>query len=118
MPDSMLLEYLTEAQKHGGKLIIRGLKNGDFKQTLKALTMSTGEILKLDINPFPFREFKITQVPTIVLSDGTSYDKMTGSVSLKHALETFKSSGDVKTYVTEVSSNRDVKTYTREVNIK
>jgi conjugal transfer pilus assembly protein TrbC len=66
-----------------------------FKDTLsfgQTLVQQSG--LGFSINPQLFQRFDVQAVPTVVLSDGQSFDNITGLVSLRHALERFAAEGD------------------------
>jgi conjugal transfer pilus assembly protein TrbC len=86
MPDELLWSYMNQAKQYGAKLIIRGLVNNSFKETMKAMDLGDNKILKLEVNPKLFKEHNITLVPAIVLLNGNNKvsGKFTGSVSLSY----------------------------------
>ena len=96
MPKSLLEEYEKQAKQIGAKLVIRGFKNNSFKETIKA----TKEIA-MQVDPVAFKKFNINSVPSFVLSANEVQDKLVGNVSIKYALEQFKSQGDLKAKATE-----------------
>lgn len=125
MPKALLKSYLQEATKYRGVLVFNGLPNGSFKelfQLVKELTEDdvsyNSEVMGVEhagvqIDDEAFERFKITSVPTIVLScypqtieelspkegdpsRSISYDLIKGNVGIKYALEQFSSSGDFK----------------------
>jgi type-F conjugative transfer system pilin assembly protein TrbC len=87
--------------KVGGKLVIRGLVEGDMGKTQAWLQGVQGEVL---IDPLLYRKFKITRVPTFVLAEypfgevdeAVGYDELSGNVTLFYALETLSQKGSVK----------------------
>ena len=83
MGDEALKSYYKEAQQYGATLVMRGLVDDSFQKTKEK-----AQELKItyDINPPLFDEYNIKQVPVIASND----HKMTGHVTLKHALEKFK----------------------------
>ena len=46
-------------------------------------------------DPQRFKEFSVTQVPAIVVSEGNRFDKVTGAVSLEYALDLMEREGDM-----------------------
>lgn len=98
MPLQALKALGSQVNAVGGKLVLRGLVGGNFKKTAEKLKAFREEIL---IDPTLFESYEITSVPTFVLrSEGkskvedNSYDRLTGNVSLRYALEQFASKGN------------------------
>ncbi|MEQ9115669.1 MAG: type-F conjugative transfer system pilin assembly protein TrbC [Rickettsiales bacterium] len=98
MPKEMLWSYMEQAITHNARLVIRGLVDNSFKKTIKAMQLDNNRKLIVDVNPKAFAEYKVNQVPAIVLSNKETYDKFTGSISIKHALEEIRNSGDLKNH--------------------
>ena len=96
MPASTLVTLSDQVSKAGGRLVIRGLKNNSFEDTVAAVKGLSENGVAIDINPKVFREFKIIKVPSFVVISSSGIDKMTGNVGLRYALEEFVSSGDAK----------------------
>lgn len=90
-----LLEIGKEAQRYGGVLVLRGLVQDSFKETLKELSFLFKKEVGVLIDPQLFEDHNVQQVPTFVLTDGTRWDRMIGSVSPKYALESFAERGDL-----------------------
>jgi type-F conjugative transfer system pilin assembly protein TrbC len=102
-----LAEMMSFAKNYQGQLVLRGLKNNSFKQTTAYLQEIglTGEESGVMIDPVLFDTYKITEVPSYVLSNSELcppnisckpiYDKLTGNVTAKFALEKFAKSGDL-----------------------
>ena len=100
------LENLIKlASNYNGAVILRGFKNGSFKETAAFLSKFSTDKEGLLIDPNLFIEYEITKVPTFVLtrpcneglqaSCKTVFDKLTGMVSPRYALEKFSSSGEL-----------------------
>ncbi len=63
MPGATLINLYESATKVGGKLIIRGLINNSFKDTIKVI----GDKFAVDVNPMLFRKYNIQRVPTFII---------------------------------------------------
>ena len=111
---------IEKASRYGCIVVLRGLKGGDFKETARFLlkitekskaSKSNSNKNNLDqpvgvvIDPTLFEEYGITRVPTYILakpcistlnSCKTEYDKLTGNVSPRYALEKFSTQGDLR----------------------
>ena len=96
MPEQTLVNLFNWSQKLGGKLIMRGLKNNNFTETIAAIKGLSDKGIAVDINPKIFRAYEIKQVPVFVLIENGKSDLMKGNVSLKYAVEQFKEKGDLK----------------------
>ncbi len=83
MPLESLRVLNLQAQKHGGKLVFRGLVGGSFKEMAQKLKGFGAEVL---IDPTLFRKHQVESVPTFIQNE----DRMSGNVSLDHVLKTFK----------------------------
>lgn len=92
MPEQSLRQWLNDAHKIGASVVIRGLKNNSFKETaiMMSKLLADDKAGGVDLNPVAFQEFKITQVPAVVVMDENShdYDVVYGNVSLDYALKT------------------------------
>ena len=95
MPKESIKGWITQAQKAGASLYIRGLFNNSFKETAKAVSElvqdQTGGVL---IDPNLFKKYSITQVPAVVVvnekdekNEKEDFDVIYGDVSLDYALE-------------------------------
>ena len=98
-----LKALLQDAQKYGGIVTIRGLKNNSMKETVSELL----KITKLDsegvmIDPLLFKEYQISRVPAFVLVQDNTYDKIAGNFSTRYALEKIASLGDLKAQANEL----------------
>ena len=85
MPDRLLQDL------NGHKLVLRGMYEGSMSKTVQKI-QALG-LQNVIIHPQLFKQFAIVAVPTIVLSNGTVFDKVVGSLSLHSALELFRNKG-------------------------
>ena len=106
------LENLIKlATSYNGAVILRGFKNGSFKETAAFLSKFSQEKEGILIDPNLFLEYSITKVPTFVLTkpceEGLQsnckkvYDKLTGMVSPSYALQKFSEKGELKEFAKE-----------------
>ena len=115
MPISLLKSYAREAIRYNGVLVFRGLPEGSFYRLAKLVSDISGnnaEGIAMQIDDEAFKAFNVKVVPTIVLSKtasifseqvkGGSFDKISGNITIKYALELFAKEGDLKTNAREV----------------
>ncbi|WP_375326253.1 type-F conjugative transfer system pilin assembly protein TrbC [Candidatus Tisiphia endosymbiont of Nemotelus uliginosus] len=107
MPENLLRQYHRQVVQYGGTLVFKGLPKGSFKELAKlVMTISeNGEAGSMQIDDEAFDYFAISTVPTILLikeedclgeqSSKVTYDKITGSIGIKVALEKFAANGDL-----------------------
>ena len=99
MPQSRLINLLQEAKIYDGIVVLRGLKNNSYKDTANFMQ----PIIKLAqagviIDPHLFEKYGVNKVPTFVLNDSAmkKYDKATGNVSIRYALEEMSKCGELQ----------------------
>lgn len=112
MPKNLLKEYAKESIIYEGALIFKGVIDGKITK----FTELIGEILEVNSNAViqiddeSFAAFGVEQVPTIVLSEQNrladfvyneesivpKYDKVTGNIGIRYALELFSKDGEMK----------------------
>ena len=109
LPNIVLENLDKAAQNCGAKLVIRGLKDNSFKETLNYIKGIRQEGITIDIDPESFRQFGITHVPAFVLSQGAKYDKIVGNISMIYVLNRYASKGDTavlaKEYLRRLENN-------------
>lgn len=110
MPASDLRRLARDANRAGATLVIRGLVNGSFKETLAATKQVFDETSPngMSIDPGVFRSYGITQVPVFIaakrpiepcgggldcVSPQPPSDQVKGNVSLEAALEILSKKG-------------------------
>lgn len=109
MPVPLLKSYAKEALKYEATLVFKGLPEGSFKELAELIVQLKDEednIANATIDDEFFARFDISSVPAIVLTEEPPYhpnqtpyikfDKITGNVGVKYALEQFKDSGELQ----------------------
>lgn len=115
MPIGLLKRYAKDAAKYNGVLVFRGLPEGSFhklSQLASDISGNNGKGVAMQIDDQAFKAFDIKRVPTIVLSKpasifseqvrGGSFDKISGNITIKYALEVFAKEGDLKVNAKEL----------------
>lgn len=107
LSDSLLRQMLDYAKIYNGVIVLRGLKNNSFKQTAEHVQRLSkeGEEAAIIIDPTLFKQFEVERVPAYILakqekcpvglSCKPSYDKITGNITPKYALEKFVEKGEL-----------------------
>ena len=106
MPKQLLKNYALEAKRYGGVLVFIGLPGGSIhKLTDLIMEISSEDSGAMQIDDEAFTAFEITSVPAIVLASSASifegktaskkHDKVTGSITIKAALELFAKNGEM-----------------------
>lgn len=112
MPINSIKQYFADSGSYNAVLVLNGIPEGSFKK-LQDFTSLISENKNMEgnlvIDDAAFEKFKITKVPTIVLSkesDGVLvYDKVTGNIQLKYALEYFSQKGELSIAAKEILEN-------------
>jgi type-F conjugative transfer system pilin assembly protein TrbC len=98
-----IIQYAHEAKKIGASLVLRGMHEGSLQKTIIKLYELNKEGVAAIIDPKSFEQYRITHVPSIVLTKGNScenctliFDKVSGNISLEYALQLFAQKGDTK----------------------
>lgn len=91
LPEATLKTLYHDVQKGGGTLVIRGLIHNSFMETAKVF-QKLG--IEAQIDPEAFTKENISCIPTFILEDNKSKDKISGHVSLDYVLELFEKQGD------------------------
>lgn len=107
LSDDHLRQMMDYAKTYNGVMIFRGIEDNSFKKTgehIQALARE-GDEASIIIDPTLFKEFQVVQVPSYVLARREEcpvgitcrayYDKITGSITPKYALEKFAAQGDL-----------------------
>jgi conjugal transfer pilus assembly protein TrbC len=98
IPDHAWISLSQELEKMGGAFVLRGLPNQSFQalacKILKLKEQGVNAPIQLD--PKSFLKFEINQVPAIVVVEKQIFDKISGHVSLKFALEKMAEHGETK----------------------
>lgn len=106
MPKSLLWSYQEQAKLYGARVVIRGLVDNDFKNTVQAMDLGDGKIMTLDVNPMLFKDYDITKVPSIIIAgdegSGQAEDRFIGTISLPYALEESSTTGHQKEFSSKI----------------
>lgn len=97
MPEDSLKAILEQVERTGGITILRGLVNDSFKDTATLVaTFSSNGSPGFSVDPKLFAKYAINAVPSFVVPNEESFDKISGNISLVAALETIVREGDNK----------------------
>jgi len=96
LPKTLLETLDKTARKIGARLVIRGLKDNSFKETLKYIKEIKQEGIIIDVDPEIFKRFQVNLTPAFVISENQKFDKIVGNVSIAYALSRFASDGENK----------------------
>lgn len=120
-----LKSYYRACAKYGGIMVFKGLPNGSFKELYKLVADITAsgnnqeskEEAAMQIDDEVFSKFEITHVPAIVISKESDclfrqscqvmFDKVTGNIGIKRALEEFAGSGDLRSEAEGILAGRN-----------
>lgn len=125
MPIETLKSYYRACAKYGGVMVFKGLPNGSFKELYKLVADITAsgnkqegkEEAAMQIDDEVFTKFEITHVPAIVISKESDclfnqschvmFDKVSGNIGIKRALEEFAGSGDLSAEAARILAGRN-----------
>ncbi len=110
MPKELLKNYLEQAKKYNATLVFRGLPEGSWRrlsELIYEITDGKDEGASIQLDDMAFSQYNVTSVPTCVLvnekdvfeasgraDDEVEFDKVSGNVGIKRALELMASGGD------------------------
>ena len=98
MPDASLKQWMRQAELIHAPVVVRGLVNNSFKETIKKMaTFTRDNHGGVQLDPTLFKRFQINQVPAVVVwkdagclpsqSCIENYDVIYGDVELSYALK-------------------------------
>lgn len=95
MPDEVLAPLVAQASTYGIAAHLRGMVNGDMRQTANAVLRLVKDRQQggLAIDPTAFRRYGITAVPALVLTCKEGSDRIAGNLSLDAALTKIAEAG-------------------------
>ncbi len=95
MPQDSLKAILEQVDRVGGTVLLRGLVNNSFKDTATVVARMVEEHgTGFGVDPKLFVKYAINAVPAFVVPNGeTSFDKISGNISLIAALEALVQEG-------------------------
>jgi len=89
IPKEGLKQMMDEAVRYKMPVLIRGLVNNDFRQTVEKTFNLVKEENKggVQIDPENFKRYNVTAVPALVVTCGNSFDVLYGNLRIQEALE-------------------------------
>lgn len=97
MPPEMLMNYVRQAKRFGGVLIMRGFVGDKMSHTKAAIDRLNSEGVEWQISPEPFKKFKVEKVPSIVLASAEDAQSVTADGCATPDAYTLIS-GDIQVY--------------------
>lgn len=96
MPEKLLAQTLQEAAHLHLPVVLNGLINNSMPETIVRLEVLNAEIkdLSIAIDPVSFDEFKINQVPALLVSEGDVHDVVYGNLALIEGLKLISDKGE------------------------
>ncbi|CAK9254203.1 unnamed protein product [Sphagnum jensenii] len=99
MPETTLKQLAQEAEKTKVRLVVRGLLDNSFKNTMVRIQELK---IPVEIDPTLFDLFQVERVPTfircVMTSEGavkSGHDRLAGNIFIRDALEKFEKFGDL-----------------------
>jgi len=98
VPDQTWIALSKELEKVGGSFVLQGLPNGSFKELSQRIQKLTqlGVLAPIQIHPQLFEKCSIKAVPAFIVLEGDLFDKVSGNISLHHALGLIQREGETK----------------------
>lgn len=109
MPEDDLRERVKDAADLGVTVSLRGMVNGDMRQTGARVANLVKESNKggMQIDPVSFRRYGVTSVPTLIVKCGKTTDRVLGDINLRDALKKVAEEGECAEFADSVL-NREV----------
>lgn len=112
MPEKNIKEWLQQAELIHAPVIIRGLVNNSFKETIKKMSLLTADNRGgVQLDPTLFQKYQITKVPAVVIKKSSNclpaqtceenYDVIYGNVTLSYALKKVIAQNDLLSPIAE-----------------
>lgn len=95
MPDEVLAPLIEQATAYGIPAHLRGMVNGDMRQTANAVLRLVKDRQQggVSINPMAFTRYGITAVPALVVTCSEGSDRIAGNLALDAALTKIAEAG-------------------------
>lgn len=94
MPPESLERIVVQSEKTGARIVFRGFKGNKMMEMSKHVAKLIGERrVEASVNPPAFTQFKVTQVPALVIAQPNASEQMTGGCA--QAARFVKVTGDV-----------------------
>ncbi|MED7793166.1 type-F conjugative transfer system pilin assembly protein TrbC [Klebsiella aerogenes] len=96
LPEAELKQRVADAAHYGIPVIIRGMVNGNMRQTATAVGRLVQETKTggVEIEPTLFRQFSVTVVPQLIVTCEGHIDRLSGDLALPVALKKVTAEGD------------------------
>lgn len=96
IPEDGLKQMVPAATRFHIPTLINGLVDNNFRKTVEAVFRLARENNQggVQIDPRQFSKYGITTVPALVVTCDAGYDRLTGNLKLKEALERIAAEGD------------------------
>lgn len=96
LEDTLWIQFSKELEKIGGIFVLRGLPQNSFKELANRIfeLQEKGVTVPIQIHPQLFQQYEVLLVPTIVVVEENRHDKISGTLSIKGALEKMSSRGE------------------------
>lgn len=96
VPDEVWISLSKEMEKRGASFVIRGLPKNSFAELSQKIfsLKEKGVNVPIQVDPEKFKKYEIQDVPAFVYAKANKFDKVTGNISLKYALDRIKLKGD------------------------
>ena len=104
MSINLLKSYAKSAKRYNAVLVLQGLPDGSWRKLSDLVSGNNNKAIAMQIDDEAFRKFGITKVPSFVLAleedvfsenPRVTFDKVTGSIGIKKALEIFSTDGQL-----------------------
>lgn len=104
MPEDDLRERMMDAADLGVTVSLRGMVNGDMRQTGARVANLVKETNKggMQIDPVSFRRYGVTSVPTLIVKCGKTSDRVLGDITLRDALKKVAEEGECAEFADSV----------------
>ena len=91
-------EHSSYLEKVGGRFVLQGLPGNSFKLFADKLVelRQAGVYADVSLDPPSFEKFEVALIPTLVLATENGYDKVSGNIRIRSALELFSDRGNTK----------------------
>lgn len=106
MPEEELRARVNDAADLGVTVSLRGMVNGDMRQTGARVANLVKESNKggMQIDPVSFRRYGVTSVPTLIVKCGKASDRVLGDINLRDALKKVAEDGDCAEFADSILS--------------
>ena len=96
LPEAELKQRVADAAHYGIPVIIRGMVNGNMRQTATAVGRLVQETKTggVEIEPTLFRQFSVKAVPQLIVTCDGHVDRLSGDLALPAALKKVAEEGD------------------------